>query len=84
MQTIDEICPAYLTRRFLKRPPFFVFKIKTCFMCNPIFGSSMGVQKELGKNLFFPRNLREGIYRVNYQAQKCLDGTLSKKAKEHT
>ena len=50
-------------------------------MCNPIFGSSMGVQKELGKNLFFPRNLREGIYRVNYQAQKCLDGTLSKKAK---
>ena len=30
-------------------------------MCNPIFGSSYGVQKELGKTLLFPRNHRGGI-----------------------
>ena len=64
MQNIDEISPAYLTRRNLKRPAIFLFfEIETCFLlCNPISGSSMDVQKELGKNFFFPRNHGVGIY----------------------
>ena len=33
---------------------FLFFEIQTYFLvCNPILGSSLGVQKELGKNLFF-------------------------------
>ena len=42
MQNIDEITPPRLTRRILKRPPFFrFFEIGTCFLvCNPIFDSS--------------------------------------------
>ena len=64
MQNIDEIPPPYLTRQILKRLPFFCFfEIETCFLvCNPIFGNSLGVQKELGENHFFPRIHRGGIY----------------------
>ena len=64
MQNIDKICPAYLSRRFLKRPPkFLFFEIETCFfVCNPIFGSSMSVQKGLSKKSF-PRNHRGGAYK---------------------
>ena len=33
---------------------FLFFEIDTCFLvCNPIYGSSMDVQKEFGKKLFF-------------------------------
>ena len=47
----------HITRGDFKTAAIFLFfEIETCFLvCNPIFGSSMGVQKELGKNLFFPR-----------------------------
>ena len=64
MQNLDEITPPYLTFQKLKRPPFFLFfEIETWFfVCNRILGSYLGVQKELGKKLFFPRNPRGGIY----------------------
>ena len=63
MQNIDEILPVILHSSILKRPSFFCFfEIKPYLLaCNPIFGSSRGVQKELGKNLFFPRNPPRGI-----------------------
>ena len=42
---------------------FLFFEVETYFLaCKPIFGSTRGVQKELDKNLFFPRNHRGGIY----------------------
>ena len=55
MQNIDKILPVILHSAMLKRPPFFCFfEIETYFLaCNPIFGSTMGVQKELDKNFFF-------------------------------
>ena len=62
MQNIDKILPCISFSRILKRSPFLFFEIKTCFfVCNPIFGSSIGVQKELGKNLFFLEIIR-GAY----------------------
>ena len=56
MQNVDEILPVILHASILKRPPFFLFfEIKPYSLaCNPIFGSFRGVQKELGKNRFFP------------------------------
>ena len=64
MQNIDEILPVILHTAILKRPPFFLlFEVETWFLvCNPILGSCLSVQKELGKKLFFPRNHRGGIY----------------------
>ena len=57
MQNIDEILPVILHLAILKRPPFFFFKVETWFLVrSPILGSCLSVQKELGKNLFFPRN----------------------------
>ena len=54
LQIIDEIFPAYLTRWFWNGRHFFIFWDKDLFfLYNPILGSSLGVQKELGKNLFF-------------------------------
>ena len=74
MQNIDEILPVILHSSILKRPPFFLFfEINPySLVCNPIFGSSRGVQKELGKNLFFPRNHRGGIYAPPPRGISCI------------
>ena len=46
------------------------FEIETCFLvCNPIFSSTLGVQKKLGENFFFPRNHR-GAWNKLYQSPR--------------
>ena len=54
MQIVDEIFPANLNRRIKNGRHILYFDKKTWFLvCNLIFGRFLGVQMELGKNLFF-------------------------------
>ena len=74
MQNIDEILPVILHSAILKRPPFFLFfQVETWFLvCDPILGSCLSVGKELGKNLFFPRNHKRGIYAPALRGISCV------------
>ena len=54
IQNIDKFFPAYRTRRFYNGGHFSVLGEKDLILlCNPIQGSSLDVQKELGKRTFF-------------------------------
>ena len=54
IQNIDKFFPAYRTRRFYNGSHFSVLGEKDLILlCNPIQGSSLDVQKELGKRTFF-------------------------------
>ena len=54
IQNIDKFFPAYRTRRFYNGGHFSVLGDKDLILlCNPIQGSSLDVQKELGKRTFF-------------------------------
>ena len=69
MQNIDETPPVISPTAILKRPPFLFFEVESWFLVwNPVLGSCLSVQKELGKNnkkCFFFLEIIGGIYAIS-------------------